>query len=546
MLCYVTNNIVFFFVILWFFLPICVGQTLPSMQVSSSLTSLYDLQQNDISGFVKSTNDEYRPIEEKEYIVDSGDEFVIKIDIPGPDIKTYYSKVTSDGYLIIPEATGWYVRGLKLSDVKDKIRKNLKKISPDARTEIYLEKIRPINVTVTGALRKVKDINLNSASRLYDLLNSILIYYQSDSLLTLKLSQASLRNISIIRNDNELKYDVLKYCLLSNVKENPYLQDNDIVHISYRDTAGCALTVSGSVGNPLKFEYKYGDDLQTALNFAGGITPAADSSRIEIYRYKGQSNDFSVITSHIPNDSSLQLKQDDRIFVRRKAEFHSEKYVHIKGEVKFPGIYPIDEGKTTLTEVIKRSGGFTENASLRHSRIYRDLRVPGSKELNKLIASMPYSMSLEWIEANFWRSAAKENLNIITCDFNKLFNENDMSQDVVLKHDDKIVISSQRYFVFITGSVINPGTIPYQKDWNYLDYIQASGGFKERARKTRIKIIKHNTETWLDAKDTIVIEPGDRIFIPQNEQKEPTTMFMQTLTIMTQIITIILVLRGIK
>jgi len=538
------NNIVFFLIVLLICISFCIGQTLPSMQISSSLTSLQDLQQNDISGYNKSTGGEYRPIEENEYIVDSGDEFVIKIDIPGPDIKTYYSKVTSDGYFVIPEAPGCYVRGLKLSDAKDKIRKNLKKYSPDTQTEVYLEKIRPINVTVTGALKKIKELNLNSASRLYDLLSSILIYYQSDSLLNLKLSQASLRNISIIRNNEELNYDILKYCLLSDINENPYLQDNDIIYISFRDTAGCALTVSGSVGNPLKFEYKSGDDLQTALNFAGEITPAADSLRIEIYRYREQSNAFDVITCHLPNDSGLQLKQDDRIFVRRKAEFHNEKYVILKGEVKYPGIYPIDEGKTTLTEVIKRSGGFTKNASLPHSRIYRDLGVPGSKELNKLIASMPYSMSLEWIEANFWRSAAKENLNIVTCDLNKLFIENDITQDVILKQDDKIVISPKSYFVFVTGAVNDPGTILHQEGWNYLDYIKASGGFKERARKTRIKIIKHNTETWLDAKDTIIVEPGDRIFVPQNEQKEPTTMFMQILTVTTQIITIILVLRG--
>ena len=155
-------------------------------------------------------------------------------------------------------------------------------------------------------------------------------------------------------------------------------------------------------------------------------------------------------------------------------------------------------------------------------------------------------MSLEWIEANFWRSSAKENLSIVTCDFEGLFLKNEASQDVELKHLDVIVISPVRRFVFVTGAVVYPGTVTYNPDWKFDDYIKASGGYKERARKTRIKVIKHNTETWLDAKETVKIEAGDRIFVPQNEQKEPWDLFMQSLTITTQIITIILVLRNLR
>lgn len=525
---------------------LCIGQNLPSSQISTSLMSLQDLRREEITGFTKSTGGEYRPIDDKEYLVDSGDEFVVKIDIPGPDLKTYYSKVTSDGYLLIPEATGCYLRGLRLAEAKDKIKNNLKKNFSDAQIEIYLEKIRPINVSIIGALQKIKELNLNSDSRLYDLMNSVLISYQSDSLLNLKLAQASLRNISINRKNEKLSCDLLKYRRLGDTKQNPYLQDNDLIYIPYYDTTSYTITISGAVSQPLKFEYKAGDNLQTALDFAGGIAPAADSNRIEIYRFRERSDAFDLLNCRLPDGKNFLLQPDDRIFVRRKAQFHTEKYIFLEGEVLYPGIYPIEEGKTKLSEIVKQAGGFTKNASLIHSRIYRDLNVPGGAELYKLVKALPFSMSLEWIEANFWRSAAKENLNIVACDFNKLFKENDHSQDVVLKHRDFIFISPQKVFVYVTGAVINPGTVTFHEGWKYTDYIKAAGGHKERARKTRIKIIKHNTETWLDVKETVMVEPGDRIFVPQNEQKEPWDIFMQSLTVTTQIITIFLVLNNLK
>jgi protein involved in polysaccharide export with SLBB domain len=521
-----------------------LAQVLGTTQFSS-LTSLRDLKSEGITGFTRSATGEYRPIDEKEYLIDSGDEFVIKIDPPGPDLKTYFSRVTSDGNLIIPECQGWYLRGIKLFDARMRVINDLKKLFPEAQVEIYLEKVRPINVSLIGALQNFKEVNLNSASRLFDLMNAVLAVYQSDSALNLKLAQVSLRNIKIIRKNETINCDLLRFHLMGNINNNPYLQNNDIIYVSFHDTNSNNITVQGSVNNPLRFEFKPGDKLKTAIDFAAGISQAGDSNRIEVYRFKGKSSDFEILTCHIPADTNLPLQPDDRIFVRRKADYHLNKYVVIKGEARYPGLYPIEEGKTRLSDIMKLAG-YTSNASLTHSRLYRILNVPGAEELYKIIRAMPFSMSLDWIESNFWRSTAKENLNIILVDFEKLIKNNDATQDVVLNNNDIIVIASKKHYVYVTGSVRKPGTVLYNPDWNYLDYIQGAGGFKERARKSRIKIIKHNTETWLDADKELVVEPGDRIFVPQRDQKEPFDIFYQSLTIITQIITIILVLRNIR
>jgi len=45
--------------------------------------------------------------------------------------------------------------------------------------------------------------------------------------------------------------------------------------------------------------------------------------------------------------------------------------ISVQGEVNKPGIYIINEGKTTLTDIIQLAGGFTDKAHLPLARIYR-------------------------------------------------------------------------------------------------------------------------------------------------------------------------------
>ncbi len=289
------------------------------------------------------------------------------------------------------------------------------------------------------------------------------------------------------------------------------------------------------------FEYKNEDKLSTAITLSGGILPTADSARIEVYRFNNIKG-FDLITLSIPRDTSYLLVPDDRIYVRRKAEFHEKSSVYIKGEVRYPGIYPIIENRTTLSELIKTAGGFTDNASIKQSRIIRDLKMPGINRDTENI--LPQTISFNWIESNYFRFYLKENLTSVTCDWGKLFIEKDYTKDVLLRNMDIIEIPLRNDYVYVTGSVSSPGTIAFNQDYSINDYINAAGGFKARSKPSRIKIIKNDTETWQDVKDTRKIEPGDRIFVPQKNEQEPWQIFMQGLTVLSQVATIVLIITS--
>jgi len=484
----------------------------------------------------------YNSINPDEYIIDSGDELFIKVDFSGPEFKTYSVIVSSDGYLFISDAPGIFIRGFSVNNAKKIVSTHLKKHFSNAVIEVYFDKIHPIQVYLTGALNRFDDVNLNSSNRLYDVIEPIITTYENDTLLIPQLEIASLRNVKILRNTQLLSCDILKFRVTGSAKENPYLMDNDIIHIPFKDTTGGLISIEGLVGKPITFEFKPGDKLLNAVDIAGGMLPSADSNYIMIYRFNRDRDDFRLITLQFPSEKEFQLIQDDRIYIRRKPLYHSRASVWVKGEVIYPGVYPIVDNQTTLSEIINQAGGFTPYVSLKMSCVVREDNVPGENDLDRMVEAFPVGMTR--IERNYWTSSTKENLKIVSCDFSKVFNDKDLNQDIVLKNDDVIEIGSDKKYIYISGAIVRPGIIKFNPDWTYLDYITSAGGFKERAKKKEVKLIKFDTENWLDVDKGYTIDPGDRLFVSQRYEYDIGELALRALSIISQVTTVLLVLKS--
>jgi len=88
--------------------------------------------------------------------------------------------------------------------------------------------------------------------------------------------------------------------------------------------------------------------------------------------------------------------------------------------------------------------------------------------------------------------------------------------------------------------------IRYNNGWDYRKYIEAAGGYKERAKKNNVKLIKSKDGNWLDARRDYPIEDGDRLFIPQRTERDILSYTLQALSILSQVATIILVITSYK
>jgi len=493
---------------------------------------------NKLPGNIASVNEE-------EYIVDAGDQFVVKIDTKGPSFKMYEPTVTPDGFLIIPEGPTVKVRYLLLKDAREKVKKSLDSAFPDAINECYLNGIHTVSVSVIGSLPNSTQVTLLSGNRVSDAIISALKPYLQDEKYLPQLKTMSIRNIKIIRRKRQIACDLGKFLATGSVQTNPYLMDQDVLYMAFKDMLFKTILVSGAVLKETEFEFKVGDDLQTAIAFAGGLTSTADSSNINLVRFLPNSSQYRSHVLSLPRDSAFVLLADDRVFVRPKYDFHKKCKVRVNGAVRFPGDYAIEEGKTKLSEVIALAGGLTPKASLGNAQIIRESQEetedPELKRLGKV-----YMNEMDKIEKSYFRLRGRETAHLVACDFRKLFTENRKEEDVLLQNGDEIVIPEELKTVYVSGGVLKPGAVLFKSGMSYEAYVEQAGGFSSRAKTHDVILIKGRTKTWVDPDDELPVEAGDTIFVPEKEYWDWYAFFKDALTITAQLVSIFVLARSIK
>jgi protein involved in polysaccharide export with SLBB domain len=101
----------------------------------------------------------------------------------------------------------------------------------------------------------------------------------------------------------------------------------------------------------------------------------------------------------------------------------------------------------------------------------------------------------------------------VNVDFEKL-EKGDLSQDIILRNGDIIYISDNRKEVYVYGQVNRPGFVPYKDGEDFMYYINAAGGFGERAEEDEVRVIKFKTREWLEP-DEANIQSSDFVYVPR-------------------------------
>jgi len=167
--------------------------------------------------------------------------------------------------------------------------------------------------------------------------------------------------------------------------------------------------------------------------------------------------------------------------------------VYVLGGVAKPGVLS-SKSQITLLQALALAGGVTPGADLTLGYVAR-----GNKRLD--------------------------------ADFRKLVMQGDLSQNIILKPEDVVVVpTSPKNAVFVMGEVRNPGTIPLEPEGGYtiLQLLARAGGFSQFAKPSRTVIIREEgsgkqiipvdvqkiIDNPQEAKD-VVLKPGDVVFVPQ-------------------------------
>ncbi|PZX19175.1 protein involved in polysaccharide export with SLBB domain [Breznakibacter xylanolyticus] len=383
------------------------------------------------------------------YVIGSGDEF--QVDVWGLSEQSYQLAVDRQGNVVIPQVGVVSVGNLTLEEAQRRLIFNFSKIysdlsspSPSTFVNISLSQLKAIKVHVIGEVFVPGSYTLPGTASAF---NALYLCGGPNK-------NGSFRDIQILRDGKKIaSLDVYDFLINGNSSVNVALRDNDVILVPpylKRVKAG------GEFKRPGLFESKEGETVKDVLNYTGGFTENAYTSRIELYRNTSVKKEFKNVFE--ADFNHMFLVNGDSLFAGKISD-RIDNMVSIDGAVFRPGAYEYEEGMS-LKSLIDMADGVTENAFMNRGFVTR-LKPDYT----------PYNFSFDV-------------KRVLTGD-----------ETILLKGNDKIFIAfidsiRETQTVFIGGEVLDAGHYRYSEGMTLGDLVIMSGGLKESASESSIEVMR--------------------------------------------------------
>ncbi len=479
-----------------------------------------------------------KAINPDEYLVGPNDMF--NFGIYGYINQTVPLVVNLEGSLVIPTVGEVNVNGLSLTAAKDKVVKAVKRRYYSSEVSLTLSMPRIFLISVSSSVQKKVEVTpLTRASDVvsmifYDTINIQRIKYEKLNPKNDFTPDISLRNIKIVSKDGkETNVDLYRYFNTNEDKYNPYFHEGDLLKIPYGQLVKNYVTIDGAVQLAGAYEYNQDDNLETVITLARGFDTDAELDSIAVFRIDPSTSKYETYDLSYEKDKNFKINVFDRILVKYKSDYVKNLSVTVLGEVNRPGIYPITFKNTTIKEIIEQAGGMKSTAFLPLCILFRKYDEEYTKKdtAEILLNLRANDLIVKTQDRTNFENDVQSRRNRVIVDFEKLFKENDMTQNVILENKDVIYINDDKKVVYVYGQVSNEGFVPFKEGENFEYYIQKSGGYSLAAEESDTRIIRFNSRGWYKANKTNV-QSGDFIYVP----KIVRTPFNESLTIITTVI----------
>lgn len=381
------------------------------------------------------------------YRLGPGDEVII--DIWGTSEDHLREMISPEGSIMIAQIGPVYLNGMTISDANKHIknafsRKYAGMSEAETDVQVTLGQVRTIQVDILGEVATPGTFRMSPFSSVFHAL------YLSGGINDI----GSLRNIQVLRNNKKVAgVDIYEYLFNGKTNGNIRLQEGDVIIVPPYEQL---VSIDGNVKRPMYYEIKPDETIKTILDYAGGFTGDAYSGMVRLERQSGTENELYNIERG--EFGSYRLKDGDMITVGTILDRYANR-VELKGAVYRPGMFAIGRDIRTVSDLIRKADGLTDNA-------YDD-------------------------RALLYREGPDMQLQIIALDLKNIMAG--ISPDVELKRNDIIEISSiddltDRGDITIAGQVTNPGTYPYAENMTVEDIILQAGGLLEGASTARVDV----------------------------------------------------------
>ena len=446
------------------------------------------------------------------YILDFGDE--LRLQLIGQKSRIDRILINRDGSINIEDIGKLYIAGLSLKDATNLIQAKIKQSFIGVESYVTLTNVRDIQIIMAGNVYNPGSYTLNGNSNIFHAL----------SVSGGPSEFGSFRSIDLVRDNKKIEtVDLYETFIYGKPSFNTRLRSGDIVFISpTKKTVG----TFGAFIRPGSYELKEDENLFQVIEFSNGIDAYADLNNITLQRIlDGRIELLSI--SNISQFKDINAKSGDEIYVRK----HPFRSVEVKGAVRNPGTYLMNEGDK-IEDVLLKAGGYTETA-YPFGAIFQSEEV---KEINRVALQKLYEDSLDNILQLIKSTGAEADFNPLIGLLAQIRDAQPSgrviidlvsameSETVFLKNNDTILIPEKTNQVYIYGSISSNGSARFKEGEAANYYIEKMGGLDNNSDMNRVYVLYPNGETvklsankniFTRQLNEIKIYPGSVIYVPE-------------------------------
>ncbi|MFY8298520.1 SLBB domain-containing protein [Pseudoalteromonas sp. SS15] len=296
--------------------------------------------------------------------------------------------------------------------------------------------------------------------------------------------------------------------------------------------------VRGQVRFPGKYPLSSNSSVQLAIDAAGGLLESAFTEKAELTRFiNTEASLFEHLQIDINDEKvlAMQLEGKDTLNVLMQPNWQDDYKVNLAGEVRFPGTYTVNRGET-LYDVIERAGGLSAHAEPK-AAIFTRLAIKEqeqaqlsklSDELRREIASKSFQQSVGGGSSINYDEMSRllndlanvEAVGRLVIDLPDILQKEEL---LILQDGDSLYVPGRQDSISIIGEVNYSSSHLYKSGVSIEQYLELSGGIKDRANEEQIYVIKANgavfipkSSGWFSVNYHSQLEPGDTIVVPMD------------------------------
>lgn len=462
----------------------------------------------------------------EDYILGPGDVLLIKIS--GITNEQFRVEVNARGVVSFSNIPSVFVNGLSLLEAREKIRSRLLNVYKNVDIEVDVVDLKDIDVYVSGRVAEPGSYVVRANNTLMDLL------YLCGG----PTAEGSFRDIRLIKKvENQLDgggfsvgervIDLYNLFIFGEF-ESIILSAGDRIIVP---PVNKVVTISGAVKNPARYEFINPLTLEELLGLAGGFTPNASASRIELSR-KDQYGFYEFFELDYTDEKIpvFPIQDGDIVHVLDRITVIQEDHIIVTmtGRVKRPGRYILPQN-STFDDAIAAAGGLTDTAFESGSMLIREHLKTNEQLIREKVLQDLQSMLLTYqsnlaesailnddqallLKAQQYRGRALNTIGQVMVEGRLLFDPE--RENPILHQGDVIRVPDTPNTVMVIGSVYNAGSLIYDEKFSVNDYLNLVGGLTPFADGDNIHILKPYGYVFSYKDKNVKIGRGDIVIVP--------------------------------